>query len=157
MYVSATEACYRIFAYELHDNMPHVLRLALHTKDRQPVDFSEEDDLEDVLSRSVENMTLTGWFLANQILPSAKDVTYTNFPDKFVWYKSKHEGRLESNHMVPCLGICMLHILEKVSVSICECSLNHVTGCTSYVDIRTLADGNVCSSYKEAARRRGLL
>ena len=36
-YVSATEACYRIFAYELHANMPHVLRLALHTKDRQPV------------------------------------------------------------------------------------------------------------------------
>ena len=35
--------------------------------------------------------------------------------------------------------------------------LNHVTGCTSYVDIRTLADGNVCSSYKEAARRCGLL
>ena len=35
--------------------------------------------------------------------------------------------------------------------------LNHVTGCTSYVDIRTLADGKVCSSYKEAARRRGLL
>ena len=30
--------------------------------------------------------------------------------------------------------------------------LNHVTGCTIYVDIRTLADGKVCSSYKEAAR-----
>ena len=35
--------------------------------------------------------------------------------------------------------------------------LNHVTACTSNVDIRTLADGNVCSSYKVAARRRGLL
>ena len=35
--------------------------------------------------------------------------------------------------------------------------LNNVTGCTSYVDIRNLADGNVCRSFKEAARRRGLL
>ena len=33
------------FAYELHANIPHVLRLALHTKDRQPVYFSEQDDL----------------------------------------------------------------------------------------------------------------
>ena len=77
-YVSATEACYRIFAYELHANMPHVLRLVMHTKDRQPVYSSEQDDLEDALCRPVKNTTLTGWFLANQTLPSAKDVTYTN-------------------------------------------------------------------------------
>ena len=85
---------HRIFAYELHANMPHVLRLALHTKDRQPVYFSEQDDLEDVLSRPLKNTTLTGWFLANQTFPSAKDVTYTNFPDKFVWDKSKHEWKV---------------------------------------------------------------
>ena len=30
--MSATEACYRIFEYELHANMPHVVRLALHTR-----------------------------------------------------------------------------------------------------------------------------
>ena len=35
--------------------------------------------------------------------------------------------------------------------------LNHVTGCTSIQDIRTLADGTVCDTYKEAALRRGLL
>ena len=35
--------------------------------------------------------------------------------------------------------------------------LNNVNGCSSYVHIRTLADGNVCSSYKGAARRHGLL
>ena len=35
--------------------------------------------------------------------------------------------------------------------------LSHVTGCTSYQDIRSLPDGTVCPTYKEAARRRGLL
>ena len=35
--------------------------------------------------------------------------------------------------------------------------LNHVTGCTSYEDIRTLTDGTLCNTYKEAARKRGLL
>ena len=38
-----------------------------------------------------------------------------------------------------------------------KCVFNNVIGCTSYVDIRTLADGNVCSSYKEAPRIHGLL
>ena len=35
--------------------------------------------------------------------------------------------------------------------------LNHVTGCISYEDIRTLTDGTLCNTYKEAARKRGLL
>ena len=35
--------------------------------------------------------------------------------------------------------------------------LNHSTGCTSYQEIRTLSDGTMCGTFKEAARRRGLL
>ncbi len=50
-YVSATESCYRLFAFELHANLPHVIRLALHLQDKQPVIFGEHADLEDVLSR----------------------------------------------------------------------------------------------------------
>ena len=156
-YVSATEACYRIFAYELHANMPHVLRLALHTKDRQPVYFSEQDDLEDVLSRPVKYTTLTGWFLANQTLPSAKDVTYTNFPDKFVWDKSKYEWKVRVKSHGTMIGRMYAAHPGEGERFYMRMLLNHVTGCTSYVDIRTLADGNVCSSYKEAARRRCLL
>ena len=51
-YVSATEACYRLFAFELHANLPHVIRLALHLEDQQPVVFAESADL-DVLSRTL--------------------------------------------------------------------------------------------------------
>ena len=35
--------------------------------------------------------------------------------------------------------------------------MNHVTGCTSYQDIRTLPDGTICDTFKEAAFQRGLL
>ena len=35
--------------------------------------------------------------------------------------------------------------------------LNHVTGCTSFQDIRTLPDGTLCHTFKEAACHRGLL
>ena len=81
----ATEACYRLFAFELHANLPHVIRLALHLEDQQPVVFAESADLEDVLSRQ-RHTTLTGWFVAN-----ARDLTSTNFPDKFVWNMTDRE------------------------------------------------------------------
>ena len=35
--------------------------------------------------------------------------------------------------------------------------LNHVTGSKSYDDICTLSDRRICNTYKEAARKRGLL
>ena len=35
--------------------------------------------------------------------------------------------------------------------------LNHVTGCTSFQHIRTLPDGTLCHTFKEAACHHGLL
>ena len=72
-------------------NMPNLFRIPLHAKDCQTVYFSEKDDLEDVLSSPVKYTTLTGWFLVNQNWPSSKDETHANFPEKFVWDKSKRE------------------------------------------------------------------
>ena len=63
-YISATESCYQIFAYELHANMLHVMRLALHLENQQSVVFSANVDLEDILSKQ-RHTTLTGWFVAN--------------------------------------------------------------------------------------------
>ena len=63
-YVSATEACHRSFAYELHANLPYVLRLALHLENQQLFYFPEQAEF-DVLSRQ-RHTTLTGWFVANR-------------------------------------------------------------------------------------------
>ena len=38
-YISACEACYRIFAYDLHANLPHVMKLALQLENQQSVVF----------------------------------------------------------------------------------------------------------------------
>ena len=35
--------------------------------------------------------------------------------------------------------------------------LNHVTGCKSYENIRTLSDGTICNTYKEADRKQRML
>ena len=64
-YISACEVCYRIFAYDLHANLPYVMRLALHLENQQFVVFRDDNDIEAVLSVD-KHSTLTGWFLANQ-------------------------------------------------------------------------------------------
>ena len=155
-YVSASEACYRIFAYELHANFPHVMRLTLHLENQQSVVFGDHSDIPDILSVE-KHCTLTGWFVANLKFPSARSLSYLDFPESFVWDKTKREwkqrlkghgtmiGRVYSAH--PSVG-------ERFYLRIL---LNHVTGCTSFQDIRTLPDGTLCHTFKEAACHRGLL
>ena len=60
-YISACEACYIIFAYDLHANLPHVMRLALYLENQQSVVFRDDADIEAVLSVD-KHSTLTGWF-----------------------------------------------------------------------------------------------
>ena len=90
--MSATESCYRLFAFEFHANLQHVIKLALHLEDQQPVVLTENVDQEDVLSRQ-RHTTLTGWFVANRKFESARDLTNTNFPDRFVWDKTDREWK----------------------------------------------------------------
>ena len=155
-YVSATEACYRLFAYELHANLPHVMRLALHLENHQSVVFTEDSDLEDVLGRQ-RHTTLTGWFVANQKYHTARQLTYTNFPDEFVWDKSKREWKERIKGHGNMIGrVYSAHPGEGERFFL-RMLLNHVIGCTCYQDVRTLPDGTVCPTFKEACRRRGLL
>ena len=44
-YLSATEACWRIFCYSMHKEFPNVIRLAVHLPDRQIFCFKKEQDL----------------------------------------------------------------------------------------------------------------
>ena len=68
------------------------MRLALHLENQQFVVFSADVDLEDVLSRQ-KHTTLTAWFVANQKFPTALELSYTDFPDKFVLDKPKREWK----------------------------------------------------------------
>ena len=132
------------------------MRLALHLEHHQPFVFTGDSDLQEVLRRQ-RDTTLTGWFLANQIYLSARKLTYTNFPGEFVWNKSKREWteRLKGHgNMIGRVYSANPGGGERYFLRML---LNHVIGCTCYQDIRTLPDGTVCTTFKEACRRRGLL
>ena len=130
------------------------MRLALHLENQQSVVFSANADLEDILSKQ-KHTSLTGWFVANSKFPSARAITYTNFPDQFVWDKSKRAWKERVKGHGEMIGrVYSAHPGEGERFFL-RMLLNHIIGCTSYEDIRALPDGTICNSSKEAALQRG--
>ncbi len=44
-FVSASEACHRIFQFKTHDQFPHTQRLPVHLENQEQINFKESDDL----------------------------------------------------------------------------------------------------------------
>ncbi len=85
-YISAIEACWRIFEFNMHAEQPPVYRLPVHLENQQTVVFDPETVTADQLVNP-KDTHLTGWFKANQQSETAHQYTYTEFPEHYVWDK----------------------------------------------------------------------
>ncbi|XP_076935570.1 uncharacterized protein LOC143602288 [Bidens hawaiensis] len=154
-YLSACEAAWRIFAFEVHYNPPSVVRLPFHLPGQQQVTYGPDDDIDDVLNKpSVSSSMFSAWMLCNQINDEARNLTYVEFPTKFVWKleQRKWERRKQG------FSIGRIH---QVSPSLGEAYflrilLNKVKGPKSFDDIRTV-DGQTYPTFRDACYARGLL
>ncbi len=59
-YVSASEACHRLFAFDLHGMHPNVYRLVVHLLNEQTTYFPEGTMVGEAMMRN-NSTTLTGW------------------------------------------------------------------------------------------------
>ncbi|KAK9756878.1 hypothetical protein RND81_01G126800 [Saponaria officinalis] len=154
-YVSACEAAWRIFGFDIHYRTPSVVRLNYHLSNEQSVVYTENEPLDVVLDkRSVDETMFLAWMECNKEHPEARTLTYNEFPSRFVWKQKQHRwtprkkglsiGRLY--HAPPGSG-------ERYYL---RTLLNHVKGPTCYEDIRTV-DGVLYTSFKDACYVRGLL
>ncbi|XP_076899608.1 uncharacterized protein LOC143553506 [Bidens hawaiensis] len=90
-YVSACEAAWRIFAFDVHYRFPSVMRLAFHLPGEQQVIYGANEDIEDILNKTTNASSMfTGWFECNKKYDLAKTLTYAEFPTNlsrphFVW------------------------------------------------------------------------
>jgi hypothetical protein len=156
-FVSAPEAHHRIYGFEMHEELPNVVRLPIHLENEQQMFFDPENqrNMERALQRS-KNTLLLQYFKHNQLnTGNAREITYQEFPNHFTWNKTKKDwkprkqkrmaiGRMYS--IPPSTGeLFYLRLLLTV-----------VKGTTSHANIRTV-DGVLCESFKEACRKRGLL
>lgn len=155
-YISACEACWRLFGYDIHYRTPSVERLSFHLEHKQPVVFKPSQRVTNVVSKpTVAASQFLAWMECNKHDSNARQLSYIEFPTEYVWNKSdkiwtkrkttaKALGRI--NHVSPKSGdIYYLRIL-----------LNKVKGPTCYEDIKTV-DGTVYDSYKDACYALGLL
>ena len=154
-YVSAAEACWRVFGFPIQYKYPPVQRLSCHLEEEQIVMFEDHEPLDQVLERVGPAKTpLTGWMEANRKYPEARKLTYHDFPTEWVWQskEKKWKGRDEGfkigriYYVHPASG--ELHYLRML--------LNIVTGSTSFADIRTV-NGIEFATFKEACNALGLL
>ncbi|CAH1422268.1 unnamed protein product [Lactuca virosa] len=154
-YLSACEASWRIFKYDVHCRYPSVVRLPFHLPNQQHIVYGEDDDIDDVLDKpSVAASKFTSWMECNAIDSEARKLTYVEFPTKFIWILNgrfwkrrkvgKAIGRIHS--VSPKLGEgYFLRIL-----------LNKVKGPTSFDEILTV-NGQRHSSFRDACYALGLL
>ena len=117
--------------------------------------YSDDDDLEEVVNNPIIYCTkFLAWFNANKIYPDARNLTYSQFPTKFVWKVKKHMwsprkqgysiGRI--NFVLPGCG--EMFYLRTL--------LNYVKGPTSFEDIKNVG-GDVKNIFKDTCYARGLL
>jgi hypothetical protein len=117
--------------------------------------FEENDDIRSVVMRNEDRMTMfLAWFDANRRYPEGRDLTYVEFPSRFVYHKDKRMwkprqkgqqvGRL--HYIPPGMGeLFYMRIL-----------LNIQRGCKSFSCLKTVK-GKRCDTYQEACGELHLL
>ena len=152
-FITPQEACWRIFHYPLHNRSPAIQRLSVHLEGQHQVIFREGHAAE-ALSNA-KDTTLMAWFKTNQHSPEARKLLYTNFPEKYTWdqqrrlWKPRKAGTAVGRMSTASPSQGERYYLRML--------LTHVRGATSFVSLRTLPDGTVCPTYKDAALQLGLL
>ncbi|GAN11433.1 ATP-dependent helicase RRM3-like [Mucor ambiguus] len=160
-YVSAPEACWRLFSFPLHKEFPSHQRLAIHLQNQNPVYFNESDDIADVLNRaSDQETTLTAWFKINENDDeSARSILYPNFPEEYVWHSNKRQRKWQKRQRGFGATIGRIYAISPKQSELFHLRMllyHIVAGATSFEDMRTV-NGVVYPTYQAAARALGLL
>ncbi|XP_076945800.1 uncharacterized protein LOC143617009 [Bidens hawaiensis] len=154
-YLSACEAAWRIFAFDVHYRVLAVTRLPFHLPGQQQVIYGSKEDIDDVHTTSNSVSMITGWMEANRNYEHARRLSYAEFPTQFVWKKTSPPKWVErqSGFAIGRIHAVPASFDEAYYLRIL---LNKVKGPKCFEDIR-IVDGFVCDSFRDACYRRGLL
>ncbi|OBZ69834.1 hypothetical protein A0H81_10535 [Grifola frondosa] len=158
-YISAAEAAWRLFHFDLHEQSPNVVRLQIHLPGQHLVTFDPDESHEVVLQRAaVERTTLTAFFAANacddQVGEEARKYTYQEFPQHFVWKDhTKSWAIRQRGFALGCMYFVSLNAGERFYL---RTLLTVAKGSISFKDLRTV-EGTTYPTFREACIASGLL
>ncbi|XP_062080881.1 uncharacterized protein LOC133785677 [Humulus lupulus] len=154
-YISATEACWRIFQFDIHYRQPAVERLPFHLPGEHTVIFEENKCVENVVCMpGIEKTKFTQWLEANKNYDDARELTYSDFPISSVWNsKEKTWTRRKNGLAIGRIYFAHPSTGERFYLRML---LNFVKGSTSYESIRTI-NGVTYPNFKGTCYALGLL
>ncbi|XP_074346593.1 uncharacterized protein LOC141685389 [Apium graveolens] len=154
-YVCAAEAVWRTYGFSIHHRTPSAERLPVHLEDMQTITFKGNESLENVENCALfRKSKLQAWFEANKKYPWGRNLSYQEFPAKFVW-----DGRgCQWTPRKQGLVVGRLHSTYASSGDLfyLRMILTRFKGATSFADLRTV-NGEVFSTFKDACNVLGLL
>lgn len=154
-YLSAIEACWRLFEFPIHYRDPAVERLPFHQEDQQPITFADTDKLKNVLAKANNNLSkFMGWMKTNEQCPEARSLTYAEFPTYYVWCKDKKIWKKRKRGKV--IGRIYYAHPSTGEIFYLRMLLNVKKGCTSFQDLRTVGD-YIYPTNQQACYALGLL
>lgn len=134
---------------------PVVERLLFHLPNQQPIVFEDDDPVDHVVDRNDgRDSKFSAWFKANIKYKKAKNLTYSQFPSKFVYHQKEREWRpCKSGYSIGCLYFVApwageLHYLRIL--------LYIIKGPKSLNDLKTIG-GTVFPTFKYACYALGLI
>jgi hypothetical protein len=154
-YITASEATWRLFELPIHHQEPPVMSLQVHLSGQHMVVFKPNKPIETVRSHAEQERTmLTAFFEANRNNAFARQYTYQEMPQHFVWDRAKKEWKIRQR------GSTIGHIYF-VSPTASErfylrTLLTTVKGPMSWEDLRTF-NGVLHPTFHAACLARGLL
>ncbi|KAL4606240.1 hypothetical protein ACB092_09G087600 [Castanea dentata] len=102
-YISACEACWRIFEFPIQFQNPPVERLNFHLENENPIIYPENANLDNILQRpGIKDTKFTEWMKTNEAFEDARELTYAEFPTKWVWHKNVRQWQQRKGRK--CIG-----------------------------------------------------
>ncbi|XP_072078101.1 uncharacterized protein [Arachis hypogaea] len=154
-YISACDASWRLFGFEIQFKEPNVIRLPFHFPNEQNILYKDHQLIENVIEAAVSKDSMfIGWFKANKDFDLARTLTYAEMPSFFVWDKQGHMWRpRKQGNVIGCLTHIPHSYREEYYLRLL---LNYQKGCQTFADVHSVG-GIVYDTFKEACYALGLL
>ena len=124
-YLSACEAAWRIYGFDIHYRFPPVERLPFHLEGEQSVIFEATESIDFALEKASVNETkFVAWMEYNKKNTDARHLLYHEFPKYYVW---KQEERIwvkrQKGTTLGCVHHVPLHMENTFTYVYCSTRL----------------------------------
>ena len=152
--LTVSEAVWRILEFSLHKEWPPVQRLSIHLPECQVMVFNPEDDVTGIQdAAAATSSTLLQWFELNRWNATARQYTYNEIPEHFVWQHNVWLPRVRNTTCIGRIYSVSVHNLELYAL---RRLLSVVRGAQSWEDMYHF-NGVVHDSFRAACYARGML